>query len=241
MTIEGKLFVPHNLIGEKMLCDNASDISIYTPDSSKDLVVAKPIGYPNQFIIGPKAEVLATAKAFDILDTLGYGELRSISVLVEGINKNVLDAYHIKEKIRGTKYNDSLGIGVYSDVIEPLFINYNNYVEAEGSHEAASIAIAGTLIHEWAHCIQSRNGLPANSLWAERMAFKAQGDFYQLMMNSNGIKKKTDERLVVWMKFLARRSFDYRNGRNYEGKDAISDGSPIKKQNFFNEDLDFQS
>ena len=258
-------FIPHTLEGNQQINDQKSDLFIYAPSDfgerglREQVVVGKPNRHPEQIFIGPIDDIFTIAKGFDLLDSLGYEELRSMSVLVNttitdnrygkwsdgsAFDDELMQAFGITEKIKSTKYQKNLqNVGIFPDVSNPLINTWDYKILREQSTLVAAVVFASNAIHEWTHHLQATNDLPVNSLWAERAAFAKQGEFLQIVLNSNKFRKTEEETLVKWLKYLATLSYNYRNGRGFENhlitKGANTDGSPLGEQNIHKEDFIF--
>lgn len=258
-------FIPHNLEGNQQINDQKSDLFIYAPPDfnnrslREQVVVAKPHGHPEQIFIGPIDDIFTVAKGYDLLDTLGYEELRKLSVLVifttgengygrwkdgRPIDDEIIQSFGIAEKIQSTKYSKRIGNrGIWADVRNPVFTTYDYQKYREISPLVASVIFASNAIHEWVHHLQATTSLPVNSLWAERAAFAKQGEFLQKALNSNQFNSAEETKIAAALKDLATWSFNYRNGKGFENhlisKHANSDGSPLRKQSLHQEDFIF--
>ncbi len=260
-------FIPHNLEGNQQINDQKSDLFIYAPAGFRErslreqVVVGKPNGHPEQIFIGPIDDVFTIAKGFDLLDSLGYEKLRSMSVLVNtaiiehgygkwmdgsAFDDELIRTFGITEKIKSTKYQQKKNmqnVGVFPDIANPVINTWDYKMYREQSTLVAALIFASNAIHEWTHHLQATNDLPVNSLWAERAAFARQGEFLQKVLNSNKLNKTEEETIIAWLKYLATLSYNYRNGIGFEShlisKRANGDGSPLREQNVHKEDFIF--
>ncbi len=209
------------------------------------IAVGKPPGHPDQYIIGQSHSIAEMAKAFNILDSLGYSYLRSMNVV---INPYIYSDFASPERTRGEKalselirqfgvhftFSDSryprgesdkhdlVSLGVKSDIRYPYFVSYD-YTTTSPNYNKYNklirpILYAANVIHEWQHVLQRRSGLPSYSLWAERHAMSEQARFLEIILNSGNIharEKESKRDIEDYMRYLATRILNYRNGTGF--------------------------
>ena len=238
------------------------------PDElSKNIIVAKTPGYPRQYIIGPKPAVQACAGAFYVLDAIGVGELRHMTVIInpyidakvpeDQVKKGQLFLtelavqFHVEQKIQGSDFTaeELSTFGLIDGVREPVFSSHD-VVSTEELHDdehALGVAYyAGLLRHEWAHVEQFRLGLPGISLWSERQALSTEAQtllfFLRQYKRLNILEQETlEETLVESLSSLSETIASYRNGRGFEDHLAVKEtnGTPHKPQTLHREDFAF--
>lgn len=229
-----------------------------------DIVVGKTPNYGDQYLIGSEACVRALAKSFNMLDSLGFPDLRAVSVVVinrydfdkgsycgwdEGrsFSDELLARFGITEKLHGTRFGLPVhSLGIYTDVRYPvaMFEDVFSWLGSSDQQVAAAI-YAGYLRHEFAHVEQEREDLPVNSLWAERHAMSRQAEVILGLLNSGEFKKDQQKILADYTRNLSVRIQNYRNGNGYEShltKESLNkDGTPLKEQRLHLYDFIFGS
>lgn len=237
-------FAPVNEAGANPIFSGHGEIILweYKPSGppdflSRDFVVAKTPGMGDQYILGPEPAVRQVAKAFNILDALGYERLRTMSVIINPyiyggkINKagthfidDLFKRFGIADKTRGTQINHLHNgnrvnvLGIDFDVRNPIAIfgdiqNYPNYWTEAPDDISTTLLYVGFLRHEWAHVEQGRYGLLTNSLEAERHALSEEARLLTKFLNADQLlSKKQKDFLAKRIRLRVNRIYNYRNG-----------------------------
>lgn len=266
-------FEPIGLTGENPVLKRKGEILawVYKPENIpdgliKDFVVAKTPGYGDQYIFGNTLAVEAMAKAFNITDSLGMPDLRAASVFINPYaSKRLLQTeevynflnktfarFGIYEKIRGSEFNSDIvnTVGVKPDTRKTIirFYDYFAYPGWENYKKTnfVSILYVSDLVHERQHILQKHEGLPVNSLWAERNAMSEESKvLFSLLNNYPGITKHEQDYVAKILRYKSKRIFNYRNGLGFEDHlltpEDYSDGTPNKHQTLHLEDFCFGS
>lgn len=224
-------------------------------------IVAKPPGFPDQYIIGPQITVVALARAFLLLDSLQpSNSFRQINIVVNGgfdfekheyqsfkkpsFTSDLLGRFGIQETLKGTRYKKLEVLhGTCPDVMHPRFLCSDYSSNKNWSSFFLSVYYASVIVHEWVHVEQARNSLPTNSTWAERAAMTKQARFLFCLLSSGALKREDEKNVIIQIQALSIRIQDYRNGIGFydhlKGKTSNSHGSPIKDQILHTEDFQF--
>jgi len=227
----------------------------------EDIVVAKPPNHPQQYFIGPQEDVMSIAKGFEILDCFGYYKIRAMNVLVtkrydyESQNYkeltggsiftiDLLKRFGILESIKGSRYSKTPieNIGIREDVKHPLFSMYGLEDWRKADHLYAAIHFSHVAIHEWTHCQQRKQGLPVNSLWAERAADTKRCLYLLELLKSGKLSLYQEKLCVADLRHYSTIIYNYRNGKgfaNHLTRGSNTDGSPQKNQTLYTKDFKF--
>lgn len=232
----------------------------YTEPNDFGIFLYKTPGFSNQIIISPEKSAIDIALAFNLLDSLGLHNVRDMDIInwPNSFEKRIVSEYYIKnlttrfgidEKIHGTHFSSAFtSVGVKPDVKSPLarYIDIYSWPGWESlmNSKIGKIIYAGKIIHEWTHVEQYRNGLPVNSLWSERHAMSEESKIILTLLQTDLNLTPSDKKIIAY--FLSTRSKkieDYRNGINWQnhliGKESNNDGTPVRKQDYHQDDFMF--
>ncbi|MFZ3301730.1 MAG: hypothetical protein WA152_03395 [Microgenomates group bacterium] len=211
--------------------------------------------------MGRREAVLSNAIAFNILDSLGFNELRAMSVITypyeyesSGVEekpmwnifiKELMTRFGLFQKIRESKFNyKSIKIGIKTDIQNPLFVGFDTLkwtaLWGDKNINFSAIFDAAVFVHEWQHVLQLRDGLPVNSLWSERNAMTHEGNLLLRFLNTNKLTKRQQFIVAYYLQYKSLRISNYRNGFGFNDHfSENSDGTPLKKHNLGNIDFEF--
>ncbi|HJY98892.1 MAG TPA: hypothetical protein VJ227_04210 [Patescibacteria group bacterium] len=222
-------------------------------DQKTGLVVGKPADSPNQILIGPERCVRSLSKAFNLLDALEQSEIRSTSVLIinnyygdeKPIDLDLLGRFGVLDKL-GNNSNEIYWLrypGISPGPRYPVATFVDLFKYYEDDMLLVSVIYAGYLRHEWTHVLQKRNGLPVNSLWAERSAMSDEARLLMDILNSGRLNRLQEDNVAYHLMQTSKRISNYRNGRGFADhlneSGSNSDGTPAKNQSLHLEDFSF--